>query len=181
MGLYSLQNNQCHREVFLCSLITTSTPTAMLYNTRSKSINPNEHDQPLELFPLLGSGLTGAALLILPLRLPLTEPSSALLSKNPAQSSPTDSLLAGDSLKNSDDSDGVLGVRKNGELGSRKLPADVPGLARPACSLCSSVQFKSAAISCKIWNFFGSERSSARKCKKWFVTICLGLLAGTER
>lgn len=30
-----------------------------------------------------------------------------------------------------------------------------------------------AAMSCKIWNFFGSDLSRARKCSKWFVTICL--------
>lgn len=28
-------------------------------------------------------------------------------------------------------------------------------------------------MSCRIWNFLGSERSSARKCRKWLVTICL--------
>lgn len=37
-----------------------------------------------------------------------------------------------------------------------------------------SVQPRSAAISCNIWNFLGSDLSSARKCSKWLVTICLG-------
>ena len=133
--------------------------------------------QPLELSPLsplLVSGLTrGAELLTLPLLLPAVEPSSALLSRNPVHSSANDSLFAGDSVKNSVDNEGVLGVRWNGDMGKRKLLFDAPGLARPACSFCSSVQLRSAAINCRIWNFLGSERSRARKCKKWFVTICL--------
>jgi len=76
-------------------------------------------------------------------------------------------------VKNSVDNVGVLGVRWNGDMGRRKLPLVPPGLASPACSFCSSVQLSSAAINCRIWNFLGSERSRARKCRKWFVTICL--------
>jgi hypothetical protein len=53
----------------------------------------------------------GAELLTLPLLLPAAEPSSALRSRNPVHSSARDSLLAGDSVKNSVDNDGVLGVR----------------------------------------------------------------------
>jgi len=86
---------------------------------------------------------------------------------------PMTPCFAGDSVKNSVDNEGVLGVRWNGDMGKRKLLFDAPGLARPACSFCSSVQLSSAAINCRIWNFLGSERSRARKCKKWFVTICL--------
>jgi hypothetical protein len=66
---------------------------------------------PLELSPLLVSGLGGAELLTLPLLLPDTEPSSALLSRKPVHRSANDSLFEGDSVKNSDDNDGVLGVR----------------------------------------------------------------------
>jgi hypothetical protein len=91
------------------------------------------------------------------------EPSSALRSSNPVHRSASDSLVAGGSLKNSVDSEGVLGVRWNGDAGKRKLLLDVPGLARPACSFCSSVQLRSAAINWRIWNFLGSERSRARK------------------
>lgn len=40
-----------------------------------------------------------------------------------------------------------------------------------------SVQPSSAAMSCSTWNFFGSLRSSIKKCRKWFVTICLSTLS----
>jgi hypothetical protein len=103
-------------------------------------------------------------------------PSSACLSKNPVHSSASDSLfslLPEVSGKNSEDKDGVLGVRWNGDIGSRILLFDAPGLARPACSFCSSVHPKSAAMICRIWNFFGSDRSRARNWRKWLVTICL--------
>lgn len=63
---------------------------------------------------------------------------------------------------------------------------DAPGRARPAASFCSegivsrppgsalaglnrcspSVQPSRAEINCRTWNFFGSVRSSARKCMK---------------
>lgn len=78
--------------------------------------------------------------------------------------------------KNSEDSEGVLGVRWNGDIGIRKLLLEAPGLASPACSFCSSVQFKSAAMSWRIWNFLGSVLSKAKKWRKWFVTICLLIL-----
>ena len=54
-------------------------------------------------------------------------------------------------------------------------PDVVPGRARPACSRCSSVQPSRAAMSWRIWNFLGSERSRARKWRRWLVTICLCL------
>lgn len=80
-------------------------------------------------------------------------------------------------------SEGVLGVRLNGDWGNLKLPVvfTEPGRARPACSLCSSVHASSAAMSCKTWNFFGSDRSIARNCKKWLVTICLSTISSGFR
>lgn len=75
-------------------------------------------------------------------------PSSTLRSRKPAHSSASDSLdsfadAGSGSEKKSALSDGVLGVRTNGDAGSRKLPpVEVPGLASPACSRCSSVQFR---------------------------------------
>lgn len=96
-------------------------------------------------------------------------PSSACLSRNSVHNSASDSLfsllpeLPG---KNSEDNDGVLGVRWNGDIGSRILLLDAPGLARPASSFSSSVQPKSAAIICRIWNFLGSDRSRARNWRK---------------
>jgi hypothetical protein len=122
-----------------------------------------------------------AALLTLPLLLCTLAPSSALRSRNPVHRSANDSLVVAGSAKKSVDSDGVLGVRWNGDVGSRKLLFAVPGLASPACSFCSSVQFRSAAINCRIWNFLGSDRSSARKCRKWLVTICLEKIRGVHR
>lgn len=147
------------------------TPSQCYYKYTKQIYRRNATHQP----PPRVSGLGGGAeLLTLPLRLPpVTEPSSALRSRKPVHRSASDSLVAGGSVKNSLDSEGVLGVRWNGELGKRKLLFDPPGLARPACSFCSSVQLRSAAINCKIWNFFGSDRSRARKCRKWLVTICL--------
>jgi hypothetical protein len=121
------------------------------------------HCHYLDPSPPLVSGLGGAELLTLPLLLPAVEPSSALRSRNPVHRSASDSLVAGGSLKNSVDSEGVLGVRWNGDMGKRRLLLDVPGRARPACSFCSSVQLRSAAINWRIWNFLGSERSRARK------------------
>lgn len=35
-------------------------------------------------------------------------------------------------------SDGVDGVRRNGDIGMRRLLFEVPGRARPACSFCSA-------------------------------------------
>jgi hypothetical protein len=99
-----------------------------------------------------GRELVGGAL---PDMLPLLDagllPSSACRSKKSAHNSASDSLfslLLAVSGKNSEDKDGVLGVRWNGERGSRKLLLDAPGRARPACSFCSSDQLRSAAI---IW------------------------------
>lgn len=70
-------------------------------------------------------------------------PSSALRSRNPAHSSASVSLpvLAGSVMK-SVLSEAVLGVRLKGERGSLSELAEVPGRARPACSRCSSVQFR---------------------------------------
>ena len=95
------------------------------------------------------SGLGAALLPTLPLLLPaVVLPSSALRSRNPVQRSARDSfsLTPGGSVKNSDESDGVLGVRWNGDIGRRRLPLAPPGLARPACSFCSSVQLSREAI-----------------------------------
>lgn len=103
-------------------------------------------------------------------------PSSALRSRKLAHRSDRDSLLADvgvGSEKKSVFKEGVLGVLWNGECGRRRVLLEAPGLANPACSRCSSVQFKSPAMTCKIWNFLGSDRSRARNCKKWLVTICL--------
>jgi hypothetical protein len=96
-------------------------------------------------------------------------PSSALRSRKLAQRSAKDSLLpdvGAGSEKNSVFRDGVLGVRWKGECGRRRLLLEAPGLAKPACSRCSSVQLRRPAITCRIWNFFGSDRSSARNCRK---------------
>lgn len=54
------------------------------------------------------------------------------------QSSANDSFLFPLSGKKSVDNAGVLGVRCHGDTGTRKLGFDAPGLARPACSLCST-------------------------------------------
>ena len=79
----------------------------------------------------------------------LCDASSTLLSRNPAQRSASDSLLADvgvGSEKNSVLSDGVLGVLWNGDVGSRRVLLEVPGRANPACSRCSSVQFNKPAM-----------------------------------
>jgi hypothetical protein len=68
---------------------------------------PSNHAWKLPSQP---SGL-GAEPLTLPLVLPAIEPSSTLRSRNPVQRSASDSLDDGDSLKNSVDNEGVLGVR----------------------------------------------------------------------
>jgi hypothetical protein len=120
-------------------------------------------------------------------------------SRNPCHSSAKLSLLAGllatpppagPSGKYSPPVNaGVLGVRcTSGECGGgggRRLaviPLIVdeevevvvpPGRARPACSRCSSVQPRRAAMSWRIWNFLGSERSRARKWRRWLVMIWL--------
>ena len=66
----------------------------------------------------------------------------------------------------------LLTLRKGALSGTFRLPeVDVaPGLARPACSFCSSVQDSKALMRPRIWNFLGSDRSRARNCRKWFVT-----------
>jgi hypothetical protein len=104
----------------------------------------------LDPSPPLVSGLGVAALLTLPLLLLVVEPSSALRSKNPVQRSANDSLVVEESVKNSADNEGVLGVRWNGDIGKRKLLVKPPGLANPACSFCSSVQLRRDAINCSI-------------------------------
>lgn len=75
---------------------------------------------------------------------PSPAPSCALLSKKFAHNSARDSLSLADvgSEKTSALSEGELGVLWKGDVGSRKLPTEPPGRARPACSRCSSVQFK---------------------------------------
>lgn len=125
--------------------------------------------------------------------LELAVPSPDSLSRKSDHSSARLSLLARCSISDvSAFSDGVLGVLLNGDIGTlndevKEMP---PGRARPACSFCSviveylthefgllsglpSVQLSRAAINWSTWNFFGSERSSVRKCKKWLVTTCL--------
>ncbi len=101
--------------------------------------------------------------------------SSTLFSRKPAQRSASDSLadVGVSSEKYSALRDGVLGVRWNGDDGRRRLLVEVPGLASPACSRCSSVQFSRPAMICRIWNFLGSDRSRERKWRKWLVTTCL--------
>jgi hypothetical protein len=47
-------------------------------------------------------------------------------------------LLAINMGSDMDASEGVLGVRRNGDMGTPSLD-DVPGRARPACSFCSGV------------------------------------------
>lgn len=92
-------------------LTATPTPVAMSIiqriKSRVKSQERNLH-QSISLHPLV-SGLGGAEL-TLSLLVPDVDPSSALLSRKPVQRSARDSLFGGDS-KNSEDSEGVLGVR----------------------------------------------------------------------
>lgn len=75
---------------------------------------------------------------------PSPAPSCALLSKKFAHRSARDSLSLADvgSEKMSLLRDGELGVLWKGDVGSRKLPPEPPGRARPACSRCSSVQLR---------------------------------------
>lgn len=67
-------------------------------------------------------------------------PSAASLSRKSCHNSANDSLLlellAISIGSDMELSDGVLGVRRNGDAGIPSLE-DVPGRARPACSFCS--------------------------------------------
>ena len=65
-------------------------------------------------------------------------PSCASCSRKLDHKSASDSFLLLLSGKRSVDIDGVLGVRCQGESGTLRLRFDAPGLARPACSRCSS-------------------------------------------
>ena len=80
------------------------------------------------------------------------EASSTLRSRKPAHRSASDSFpeVGVGSEKNSVFRDGVLGVRWNGETGSRSELPDAPGRAKPACSRCSSVQLSRPEMTCKI-------------------------------
>ena len=53
----------------------------------------------------------------------------------PASESPLD---LGSEVRNSVESEGVLGVRCQGDIGVRRLGFDAPGRASPACSRCST-------------------------------------------
>ena len=64
-------------------------------------------------------------------------PSRASCSRKSDHSSANDSFLDPPSGKKSVDKAGVLGVRCHGETGTLNVGFDAPGLARPACSLCS--------------------------------------------
>lgn len=119
-------------------------------------------------------------------------PSWASCSRKSDHSSASDSFLLVFSGKKSVDNEGVLGVRCQGESGTRRLGLEAPGRARPACSRWSAmfISFKTlsvmgkmqsipsdqaskAAMICNIWNFLGSARSSARKWRKWLLISCL--------
>ena len=65
-------------------------------------------------------------------------PSRASCSKKSDQSSANDSFRLPLSGKKSLESEGVLGVRCHGETGTLRDGLDAPGLARPACSRCST-------------------------------------------
>lgn len=65
-------------------------------------------------------------------------PSCASCSRKSDHSSAKDSFRLLLSGKKSVDSDGVLGVRCHGEIGTRRLGFEAPGRARPACSRCSA-------------------------------------------
>ena len=88
--------------------------------------------------PLAVSLLGGGDVVPLPRR----EPSFASRSRKSDQSSANDSLLL-ELLAMSIGSlmllfsEGVDGVRRNGDMGMRRLLFDAPGRARPACSRCS--------------------------------------------
>ena len=64
--------------------------------------------------------------------------SCASCSRKLDHKSASDSFLLLLSRKRSVDRDGVLGVRCQGDSGTLRLRFDAPGLARPACSRCSS-------------------------------------------
>ncbi len=66
-------------------------------------------------------------------------PSCASCSRKPDQSSASDSFLLVLSGKKSVDNAGVLGVRCQGDNGTRRLGFEAPGRARPACSRWSAV------------------------------------------
>lgn len=70
----------------------------------------------------------------------LDPPSKASRSRNSDQSSASDSLLplVLSGIK-SDDNEGVLGVRRNGDSGTLRAELEAPGRASPACSLCAVV------------------------------------------
>ena len=88
---------------------------------------------------------------LLPVAPPI--PASASRSKNSDHSSARLSFvaLAGLSGMKSVLSEGVLGVRLNGEMGNLRLPlAKDPCRTRPACSFCSSLQLSNAAMSWRI-------------------------------
>jgi len=84
---------------------------------------------------------------ILPLRNLASPLSCASRSKNSDHNSASDSLLdtppVGLVRPKSEFNAGVLGVRRNGEIGTLNVPLDVPGRARPACSRCSNVEIQS--------------------------------------
>ena len=86
---------------------------------------------------LLGGGLTALPRLLASFP---SLPSAASRSKKSCHSSASDSLLlellAINMGSDMDASEGVLGVRRNGDMGTPSLD-DVPGRARPACSFCS--------------------------------------------
>ena len=65
-------------------------------------------------------------------------PSCASCSRKLDHKSASDSFLLLFSGKRSVDREGVLGVRCQGDSGTLRLGFDAPGLARPACSRCSS-------------------------------------------
>jgi hypothetical protein len=103
---------------------------------------------------------------MLPFLDPAVLASSTLRSRKPAHRSARDSPLPElgvGSEKNSVFSAGELGVRWNGDIGKRRVLLAPPGRASPAVSRCSSVQSSRPAMTCRIWNFRGSDRSRDRK------------------
>ena len=99
-----------------------------------------------------GGDLTLGTVILELLRL-LDCPCCASCSKKFCQRSDSVSFVAGlESVKYSACKAGVLGVRWKGDEGilrDPELKAEVPGRASPACSRCSSFQFRRAAISCR--------------------------------
>ena len=75
-------------------------------------------------------------------------PSCASCSRKLDHKSASDSFRPLLSGKKSVDRDGVLGVRCHGDNGTLRLGLDAPGLARPACSRCSSQVSKSNLSNC---------------------------------